>query len=109
MQTTCTMAVKIVFDSTRIACADSRAVAYGHAVTLTMNSPRKRASGSVGLDLIPLQCHRRDNLPSDDSRRPQPGAHVKPLDICRVLELTKLEDLEKLIVIRKYRLGQIYR
>ena len=45
------MAVKIVFNRTRIACADSRAVEYDHVVTLTMDNPRKRVSScGVGSD-----------------------------------------------------------
>jgi hypothetical protein len=82
MQIARVMAVKIVFNSTRIACADSRTVAYDHAVALTMDSPRKRASGSVGLNLIPLRCHCRRNLRNGNSRRPR-GISLVDLSLVR--------------------------
>ena len=45
---------------------------------MTMDSPRKRASSSVGLDLIPLRCHCGGSLRSDNSRRPRGTSLVDP-------------------------------
>ena len=107
MQITRVMAVKIVFNSTRIACTDLRAVAYDHEVALTMDSPRKHASGSVELDLVKASgaiilaalegsawCTRRAA-----GRLPSLGTYGN----------LKLKIPEKLIIIKKYRLGQINR
>jgi hypothetical protein len=108
-----------VFNSTRIACGFTGRYVYDRVAALTMDSPRKRASGSVGLDLISLRCHCGKNLRSDNSRRPRGISLVDPSLVHTLSHWTSAKSwssrksevgiLEKLIIIRKYRLGQIHR
>jgi hypothetical protein len=78
MQITRVAAVKTMFNSTRIVCAEIWAGSYDHEVALTMDSPRRSAEGSVELDLIPLLCHCGKSFRSDNSCRPRGISLVDP-------------------------------
>jgi hypothetical protein len=98
MQIARAMAVKIVFNSTWIACVDLRTVMYDRVVVSTVHVNARRVRW--GSDLISLRCHCGKNLRSDDSRRPRGICLVGPSLVytssrwttCQVLELTEIRS-----------------
>jgi hypothetical protein len=102
------VAVKIVFNCTWIACVNLRTVVYDHVVAHV--NARRVQRGRIRFPIGVTAVHIR----SGNSRRPRGISLVHTLRRWTPVGLgahenSKLEFLEKLIIIRKYRLGQIRR